>query len=423
MERSQSQPNNDISTALGTDRPSAKKHKLRWLVSVLILITLTVIIYVLLLPSADVAQRYETAKVQQGDLTVTVTATGSVQPVKQVDVGSELSGTIESVYVDFNDRVQRGQVLAKLGTDRLLAQVVEARAALESARARLDEAKATVIETRLRFERCEKLFARQLCSGEDLDTTRAAYSRAKAQASSSNAQIAVARATLGAHETDLAKAQIRSPINGLVLKRQIEPGQTVAASLQAPVLFTLAEDLTNMELHVAVDEADVGKISVGQRAIFTVDAYPERNFPAVITQVRFSPQTVEGVVTYETILSVNNSDLALRPGMTATAIIKVQQLNNIILVPNAALRFAPAPAKSAKRGRGIFGTLFRRPRSSKRRVNAGNIVKQKVWILRDGQPEAIPVKTGASNGKLTELRSGDLKPGQKIIVDTISVKK
>jgi len=423
MKRSQSQSNNDISTALGTNRPAAKKHRLRWLVGVLVLIILTVVIYVLSSPSADMSQRYETAKVQQGNLTVTVTATGSVQPVKQVDVGSELSGTIDSVYVDFNDRVQRGQILAKLGTDRLLAQVVEARASLESARARLDEAKATVLETRLRFERCEKLFSRKLCSGEDLDTTRAAYSRARAQASSSNAQIAVARATLGAHETDLAKAQIRSPINGLVLKRQIEPGQTVAASLQAPVLFTLAEDLKNMELHVAVDEADVGKISVGQRAIFTVDAYPERNFPAVITQVRFSPQTVEGVVTYETILLVNNSDLALRPGMTATAIIKVQQLNNIILVPNAALRFAPAPAKSAKRSRGIFGTLFSRPRSSKRRVNAGNIVKQKVWIVRDGQPEAIPVKTGASNGKLTELRSGDLKPGQQIIIDTISVKK
>jgi HlyD family secretion protein len=423
MTKDPSQSNNSVSAALDIGRPSTSVHWRRWLVAVLILIALSAGIYITLLPTEGPAQRYETAKAQQGDLTVTVAATGSVQPVNQVDVGSELSGTIESVFVDFNDHVKRGQVIARLGTDRLRAQVIEARASLESVKARLDEAKATVLETRLRFERCEKLVARQLCSGEDLDTTRAAYARARAQSSSAKAQVAVARATLEAHETDLGKAEIRSPIDGLVLKRQIEPGQTVAASLQAPVLFTLAEDLTNMELHVAVDEADVGKIAADQHAVFTVDAYPDRSFPARITQVRFAPQTVEGVVTYETILSVDNSDQALRPGMTATAIITVEKLKNVILVPNAALRFTPPAIQTAKSSGGIFGTLFRRPRSNKRHLNAEDSAKQKVWILHNGQPEALPVKTGASNGKLTELRSGNLRPGQEVIIDTVSAKK
>jgi len=207
------------------------------------------------------------------------------------------------------------------------------------------------------------------------------------------------------------------------LQRQIEPGQTVAASLQAPVLFTLAEDLAHMELHVAVDEADVGKVAEGQSALFTVDAYPERSFPARITQVRFAPQTLEGVVTYETLLLVNNSDLALRPGMTATAVITVQQLTDVVLVPNAALRFTPPLSKTTQRsGGGIFGAMFRRP-AERRRSEAGGNAGQKVWIVRDGQPTAVTVKTGASDGKFTELRGGEIQPGQQVIVDAISVKK
>jgi HlyD family secretion protein len=241
---------------------------------------------------------------------------------------------------------------------------------------------------------------------------------------SAKAQVAVAQATLETHETDLAKAEIRSPVDGLVLQRQIEPGQTVAASLQAPVLFTLAEDLTHMELHVAVDEADVGKIGEGQSAVFTVDAYPDRSFPASITQVRFAPQTIEGVVTYETVLQVNNSDLALRPGMTATAVITVQQLHDVLLVPNAALRFNPPVTKTTRRSGGsLFSTLFRRPRPAKRRAEDAATSSQKVWILRNNQPVMVPVKTGASDGKLTELRNTDLKAGDEVIVDAVSVKK
>jgi HlyD family secretion protein len=197
----------------------------------------------------------------------------------------------------------------------------------------------------------------------------------------------------------------------------------VAASLQAPVLFTLAEDLAQMELHVAVDEADVGRIAEGQTAEFTVDAWPERSFPATITQVRFAPRTVEGVVTYETVLAVDNADLALRPGMTATAVITVQELHDALLVPNAALRFTPPQNAAAQpRPRGAFGMLFPRPPMGQRRSNADRNDGQKVWVLRDGEPEAVPVKTGASDGRFTELRSGDIKPGTQVLLDAVTVK-
>ena len=412
-----------IGDVLGLDQHSAGRRRLFWLAAVVAVLVLAVGIYILLRPTEGLALRFETAEVEKGDLTVTVTATGTVQPVNQVDVGSELSGTIEAVFVDFNDQVKRGQMLARMDTERLEAQVIEARASLESARAKQEEAKATVVETRLRYQRCQKLAARQLCTGEELDTALAGQARAKAAEASAKAQVAVAQAALEAHETNLAKAEIRSPIDGLVLRRQIEPGQTVAASLQAPVLFTLAEDLAHMELHVAVDEADVGKVVEGQSALFTVDAYPERSFPARITQVRFAPQTLEGVVTYETVLLVDNSDLSLRPGMTATAVITVQQLQDVVLVLNAALRFTPPITKTTqRRGGGIFGAMFRRP-SDRRRVDVAGNGSQKVWILHDGQPTAVAVKTGASDGKFTELRAGDIQPGQQVIIDAISIKK
>lgn len=402
-------------------RPSRRLH---WMAAILILLLLATAAYYLLMDSDTTTVRYQTAEVRKGDLTVTVTATGTLEPVNQVDVGSELSGIIKTVEVDFNDRVSRGQVLARLDTDRLKSRVIEARASLESARSKVEDAKATVLETRLRFERCEKLAKRDLCSKEELDTYNAAQARAKAAEASARSQVAVARATLDGTETELAKAEIRSPIDGLVLDRQIEPGQTVAASLQAPVLFTLAEDLAKMELHVAVDEADVGKINEGQAAVFTVDAYPQRDFDARITQVRFAPQTVEGVVTYETILSVDNSDLSLRPGMTANAVITVQQLHDVILVPNAALRFTPPAGKKEKTsGGGIFGTMFRRPHPEKRRIDVSKDAARKVWVLRNGQTQSLAVKTGASDGKFTEIHASSLQPGMMVITDANNVKK
>lgn len=410
----------DIENVLNAPGQAGGGRRWRWLVYLLGVLVLALLAYLWWVPSSGTALRYETRVVKSGDITVTVTATGTLQPLNQVDVGSELSGIVDEVLVDYNDRVAAGQVLAKLNTDRLVADVVEARASLASKRAKVQEAKATVLETRLAFERCEKLAARKLCSGEELDTARAEAARAKAVAASAEAEVAVAKATVEGKETELKKANIYSPIDGLVLLRQIEPGQTVAASLQAPVLFTLAEDLTQMALHVAVDEADVGLVAEGQNAEFTVDAYADRRFPATITQVRFAPQTVEGVVTYETLLSVDNSDLSLRPGMTATAVITVQKITDATLLSNAALRFSP-PANTTRQrsSRGIFGSLFPRPSVSSRRSNQSHNGGEQVWVLRQGEPVAVPVKTGASDGKFTQLIEGDVAPGREVIVDTL----
>jgi len=424
MSTNESSARGDIQVVLNAGEHSPWQRRLRWLVSAIVVLLLAGSVLLWLLPGEESALRYETAVVERGDLTVTVTATGTLEPVNQVDVGSELSGIIKAVLVDFNDKVQRDQVLARLDTDRLQAQVLESRAALQSSEAKVREARATVQETRLAFERCEKLAERQLCATGDLDTARAAYARAQAAEASAQAQVAEARATLDGKQTELAKAEIRSPIDGLVLLRQIEPGQTVAASLQAPVLFTLAEDLAQMELHVAVDEADVGRIGEGQPAEFTVDAWPERSFPASITQVRFAPRTVEGVVTYETVLAVDNSDLALRPGMTATAVITVQELQDAVLLPNAALRFTlPGDGTEQPRRRGAFGMIFPRPPMSQRRSNVQRNGGPRVWVLRDGEPQAVAVKTGASDGRFTELKSGDIQPGERVVIDAVSVKQ
>jgi HlyD family secretion protein len=420
-ERSQREHIRDV---LDLDAGASAHKRMPRVVLAVLSVVIAVAVYVLWPSNSGSGMRYEFAQVERGDLRVTVTATGALQPVNQVDVGSELSGIIDSVAVDFNDRVRRGQVLARLDTDRLEARVIEAEASMASANAKLEEAKATVLETRLRYERCEQLSERKLCSQEELDTHRAAYARARAVEASARAQVSVAEATLDGNRTELAKAEIRSPIDGLVLQRQIEPGQTVAASLQAPVLFTLAEDLAQMELIVAVDEADVGKITEGQHAIFTVDAYPDRKYPAQITQVRFAPQTIEGVVTYETVLAVDNSDLSLRPGMTATAIITVQQLQDVMLVSNAALRFTPPLNKKTNSGgKGIFGALFRRPPHSRRRNETDTNGASQLWLLRDGAPFAVKVETGASDGSMTVLRSDDIEPGQRVMIDVVSLKQ
>lgn len=375
--------------------------------------------------------RYKTAKVTKGDLTVKVTATGVLEPVNQVEVGTEISGTVRAVMVDFNDRVKKGEVLARLDTDQLRARLRQSQAALALANAKVKEAEATVIETRNKLKRATELDKKRLSTQEESDAAEAAYARAQAALASTQAQVVQSKAQLDSDRTAVDKAEIRSPIDGIVLKRQIEPGQTVAASLQTPVLFVLAENLAQMELHVAVDEADVGQVKEGQLASFSVDAYPNRNFPAKITQVRFAPQTVEGVVTYETVLSLDNSELLLRPGMTATADITVQQLHNVLLVPNAALRFRP-PANSetqnSQRSGGLVSSLFsRHPRSSssdkRKEMTPTSGSRQQVWTLRDGKPVAIAVQTGESNGRLTEVLKGEVEPGMSLLIDVESTGK
>ena len=398
-------------------------RKIVMLVAAGVVLVAGVALYFLARPSES--NGFKIAAVTRGDLTVMVTATGVLEPVNQVEVGTEISGTVKSVEVDFNDHVKVGQVLARLDTAQLEARERQAKAALDLAHSKVAEAQATVIETRNTNQRMQQLAEKQLCSKEQCDAAKAAYSRALAALASAKAQVTQAQAQLDSDRTALGKANIVSPINGIVLQRQVEPGQTVAASLQTPVLFILAESLAQMELHVAVDEADVGQVKDGQLATFSVDAYPDKTFPAKIIQVRSAPKTVEGVVTYETVLSVDNSDLLLRPGMTATADITVNKLKNVLLVPNAALRFSPPVNEKANKSSGsLIGQLMpHRPPRDRKAVEPVKRGEQRVWILRDGAPVAVPITVGSTDGRVTEVLSGKLEPGQEVLVDTVSKTK
>jgi HlyD family secretion protein len=411
--------------------PGASRQPRRLFYGLLAVLVLGLIALALFhgLGASPATVQFKTQPVTRGELRVHVTATGTLEPVNQVDVGTEVSGTIESVAVEHNARVKTGEVLARLDTTQLEARLRQSQAALALARARVEEVQATVTETANRLRRTRDLIAKRLSSDEELDTATAASSRAVASLAVARAQVDQAQAELDANQRVLDKAWIRSPIDGIVLKREVEPGQTVAASLQTPVLFTLAENLAQMELHVDVDEADVGQVAEGQGAEFTVDAYPDRHFPARIEQVRFAPKTVEGVVTYETVLSVDNAELLLRPGMTATAEIRVAEVSDALLVPNAALRFRPpetggADAQGTAQRRGMVAMLLPRPPSASRRPRTPEADPkdhhQRVWVLRDGRPEAIAVRTGATDGVLTQILEGPLEPGTEVLVDTLT---
>jgi HlyD family secretion protein len=344
-----------------------------------------------------------------------------------VDVGTEISGTIRTVEVDFNDRVKVGQVLARIDTDKLQAQVLQSQSTLESAEAKLVDAQATVVEVRdnlERFKRVREMSGGKVPSQREYDAADAILKRALSNEVNLKALISEAKWKLSIDQTNLSKAVIRSPINGVVLKRQVEPGQTVAASLQTPVLFTIAENLAQMEVQVDVDEADVAQVKEGQQASFTVDGYPGRTFSAVVKQVRYGPETVQGVVTYKTLLSVDNSDLALRPGMTATANVTVKRTANVMLVPNVALRFSPPVAEETARTSGsLISRLFPRPPPASRPRDIGDAKgkQQRIYVVsRDGQPSAVPVTTGSTDGIMTEITGGAITVGTEVVTDIIS---
>jgi HlyD family secretion protein len=372
--------------------------------------------------------QYRTEAAAVGPLVVEVSATGNLQPTNQVDVGSELSGIVAQVYVDENDQVRKGQVLARLDISRLEDAVERSRASLAAAQAQTLQAEATVAERRAALSRLQRINAKSASayvSPSDMDTAEANAKRAEADLASARADVAQARAALSSDETNLAKASIRSPIDGVVLAREVEPGQTVAASFQAPVLFTLAEDLTRMELHVDIDEADVGQVAIGQKATFTVDAWPERSYEAVISRVGYGAQQKEGVVSYLAVLDVRNEDLSLRPGMTGTAGIVTLERERALLVPNAALRFSPslgreAESDSSRRG-SIVSALLPRPPQTPKRVHTsgtGNAhAAPRVWVLEQGAPTPLEVQTGASDGRYTEITGGALEAGTQLITE------
>lgn len=427
--------NNDIIKNLELDKDTHKGSLFKKLIIAAVII---IIVFAALSffkgGSKDTMASFETRKVTQGNLIITVSATGSLEPRNQVDVGSELSGIVKTVDVDFNDHVVKGQTLATIDPSKLEAQVKQSRASLESANAQVLQAKATLKEAQNEFDRLKRVWelsGKKVPSQQELDSAEAAVQRAIASEASARAQVSQAKATLEANETDLEKLVIRSPINGIVLSRDIEPGQTVAASFQAPVLFTLAEDLTKMELSVDVDEADVGMVKSGQNATFSVDAYPDKTFKAKILQVKYGSDTTEGVVTYETLLTVENKDLLLRPGMTATAEIIVKNIENTILVPNEALRYKPPIMKDASssppgNSGGFMSRLMPGPprRSGNNNGNkpeengkTGNGNKT-VWVLNDNHPAPVQIKTGLSDGNMTQVTAGDLKPDMDLITGT-----
>ena len=411
----------DVLQTLGLEDAASTTRPRRRLLIALAVLLVPVAAFVLWRQVAGgPAYDYTTLAVTRGDLKVAVTATGNLETVNQVEVGSELSGVIATVAVDYNDRVTAGQVIARLDSDKLEAEVLRARAALEAARARVLEAEATVTETERAFARTRKLVTQTWRSENDLDIAQAAFDRARASLALAKAEVTEAEARLQSDETNLAKADIRAPIDGIVLERRIEPGQTMAASFEAPHLFTLAEDLTRMTLHVDVDEADIGQVEVGQAAVFTVDAYPDRRFTAEITEVRFAPQTVHSVVTYEALLAVDNGDLSLRPGMTATADITVESVEAALLVPNAAFRFVPPERDAGARRGGPLGRLLGRGRDAAEPAQvpdpAADDGRRTVWVLKEGAPAPLRVMPGASDGRMTAVQADDLPAGTPLIV-------
>jgi HlyD family secretion protein len=385
--------------------------------------------------SADAARNtpsFVTAPVTRGDLTLTITATGNLEPTNEVTIGSELSGTVSSVSVDSNDRVKKGQQLAQLDTSKLEKQILSYRAAVESAKANVQQAEATLVEaeaTLARQQELQRISGGKMPSKADLDSAVATAARARADLASARASVAQSEATLASNERDLAKGVIRSPTDGIVLTRTVEPGQTVAASLSAPELFVIAESLEHMKLEVTIAEADIGRVAVGQPATFTVDAWPDRTYSAKVTKVSFGSSTTDNVVTYATELEVDNSDLSLRPGMTATADITVAARKDVLTAPAAALRYKPvAPAAPTESKSFLQSIMPMPPRQTATKRPAESAVPKvagsgQAWTLAEGQPRAIDLQIGLSDGRRTEVSGAGVTEGLALITSSVSPAK
>ena len=373
--------------------------------------------------------RYLTAVAQVGDLKETVTATGTLKGLDSVDVGSQISGKLTKINVDFNDHVTVGQVLAEIDTAQLQSRVEQSKAQVNAADASVVLAKATQAQTKAQYLRSLDLSQKGLISSKDLDSAKADADRASASITSATAQATLARASLKDAQTQLSYAVIRSPIDGIVLSRLVEPGQTVAASMSAPILFTLARDLTQLRLYVDIDEADVGKVKEGQTASFLVDAWSGHGFSSKVVSVHNLPTTGQTVVTYQAVLSVDNSERLLRPGMTATATITTDERKGVLLVPNAALRFSPpASAKGSAAGGIPFlggnvpggvprtgGGGAARARTGKKVITAADS-QGLVYLLEEGRPKRTVVEIAGTDGERTEIKSG-LKEGAQVITE------
>ncbi|USI74183.1 efflux RND transporter periplasmic adaptor subunit [Sphingomonas morindae] len=429
----------DIDSFLGVERPTRRRRIARRL-AIGVALVLVLLFVVRCAFGTREPEHYATAPARRADLTVSVAATGNLTPTRQVNVGSEVSGIVTQVFVQNNDHVAKGQPLARLDTARLedalrlsIAQLRAAEAAVAQNQATLDQSAATY----RRYQEVARLSGGKVPSKTELDTARADFERAQANLAAARAQVDQNQATVSSNRTNLAKATIYSPVDGVVLSRQVEPGQTVAAQFNVATLFTIAEDLAAMKLDVKVDEADVGEVHAGDPANFTVDAYPGRVFPARVERIDFganatptvnsagssTSNATTAVVAYTASLSVANPDLALRPGMTASATIITAVRRNVLLVPNAALRFRPRDQAESggfllggpKDGSGGFGQAGQDKSGA---IGRGS--RQAVFVLRKGKPVAVPVVVGDSNGSLTAVSGAGLRPGVAVITGTLA---
>lgn len=341
---------------------------------------------------------YETKTLNRCTITQVVEASGTINPVNTVSVGSVVSGLIESIYVDFNSEVKKGQLLAQIDPRTFQASVEQNNAQVLNSEANMAKIQAVTEMSRKTYERYKNLYAKNFIAKSELDQAESDYLSNKAQVASARAQITQARANLATAETNLGYTKIIAPVDGTIISRKIDIGQSVAASFQAPELFTIAQDLTKMQIEVNVSEADIGKVAVGQDVTYTLDGYQDSTFNGKVTQVRISPTTVSNVVTYTVIVEVNNEDLKLIPGMTANVSIITNKSENVLCAPNLALKYTP----------NTDGTKYK---------------NQGIWILENKKPKRIAIETGANDDSNIEVVSNDLKEGDKIITASFSGKK
>ncbi|HEX4960823.1 MAG TPA: efflux RND transporter periplasmic adaptor subunit [Thermoanaerobaculia bacterium] len=382
---------------------------------------------------ADSEVHYDTVEIDRGRIVAKVTATGTLSAIVTVQVGTQVSGTVASLYADFNSTVNKGQRIAKIDPALFEAAMQQARANLVAAEGNLAKAKAQAVDADRQAQRNAALLSRRLIAQADYDTAQSTADADRAAVDAAAGSVAQAKAQLHQANVNLAYTDITSPTNGTVIARNVDVGQTVAASLQAPTLFLIAEDLRKMQVDTSVAEADIGKITAGMRATFSVDAYPTERFSGTVRQVRNAPQTVQNVVTYDAVIDVDNSQLKLKPGMTANCTFVYAERDDALRVANSALRFLPPPALLAKlspggkagrpgrRGSGGSGPASNGEgtpaRQGRRDQGARSPASDRrtVWVLRDGQPKPVPIRIGVSDGSLTEVASGDLKAGDLVL--------
>ena len=375
--------------------------------------------------------QFRTAKITLGNIRSTVTATGTMNAVTTVLVGTQVSGMLKQIHVDFNSRVKKGEIIAEIDSSSFQAQVDQAKANLLQAKATVEKDKAALADLQRIRDRNKQLFSQDLIARADRDTAEANADASNSQMAADTAQVAQMGAALRFAETNLRYTKIVSPVDGVVVSRNVDVGQTVAASFQTPTLFTIAQDLTKMQIDTNIDEADIGRIIVGQNVEFSVDAYPDQIFKGKVSQIRIAPIIVQNVVTYDVIIKVDNPDLKLKPGMTANVSVIVGSKEGALRIPNAALRFRPtekdgvkAPtASNDKAGSGqpgVPGKAGSRPGVAPGKEGADTAVQRSyaVWVLENDKPKRVPVSLGISDGSFTEMTSGNLTQGQEVIIES-----